>query len=93
MKKLNFGRETISQRAVQRLISGLMAIALVITMSGAVSPRVTAQVVECLGACEAQLEACLRDQPSGPQPNGGCQKAYEDCADACMGQYARILLG
>jgi hypothetical protein len=90
MKKSNSGREAISQRAVKRLTSVALAIALVITMSVAAGPRVTAQV-ECLGACEAQFEACLREQGSGPQPTGGCQATYEACVDACLGQYASLL--
>jgi hypothetical protein len=84
MEKLNSGRQT------KRLVSGLMAIAFVITLSVAASHKVTAQV-ECIGACEAQYEACLRDQGSNPPPNGGCQAIYEACVDACVGQYASIL--
>jgi hypothetical protein len=90
MEKLNSGRETISQRAVKHLTTGLLAIALIITLSVPASQKVTAQV-ECIGACEAQYEACLRDQGSNPPPNGGCQAIYEACVDACVGQYASIM--
>ena len=90
MEMLKAGCQTSSKRAQKRRVSGLLLIACFIALPVASRP-VSAQVVECLGACEAQFEACLREQPSGPQPNGGCQQAYEACVDACLGQYAQLL--
>jgi len=88
MEKSEVGRQTISQRAVKRLTSGLLAIALFITLSVVASPKVTAQVA-CLGACEAQAASCVRDQ--GSQFSASCQDSYEACVDACLGQYAGLL--
>ncbi len=89
MEMLKAGCRTTSKRARKGRVSGLLLIALFIALPVASRP-VSAQV-ECLGACEAQFEACLREQGSGPQPNGGCQATYEACVDACVGQYASIL--
>ena len=89
MEMLKAGCQTTSKRAQKRRVSGLLLIALFIALPVASKP-VSAQV-ECLGVCEAQFEACLRDQGSNPQPAGGCQATYEACVDACLGQYASIL--
>ncbi len=90
MEMLKAGCQTSSKRAQKRRVSGLLLIAFFIALP--VAPRPVSAQVECLGVCEAQFEACLREQGSGPQPTGGgCQLAYEACVDACLGQYARIL--
>lgn len=87
MEKSKGGRQTIL-RAIKRQASGLLSIALFIAFSVIASPRVRAQV-ECLGACEAQLASCIRNQDS--QFSASCQDTYEACVDACLGQYASIL--
>ena len=89
MEMLKAGCQISSKRAQKRRVSGLLLIASFIALPVASRP-VSAQM-ECLGVCEAQFEACLREQGSGPQPVPGCQATYEACVDACLGQYARIL--
>jgi hypothetical protein len=84
MKSLKTGRETISQRAVKRLTSGLLSMAFLIALPVLATSKVNAQV-ECLGACEEQYEACVRNSGDNPAPSGGCQATYEACVDACLG--------
>lgn len=78
MKKRETGRKTIS----------LLSIALFIALTVAASSGVKAQV-ECLGACEAQFELCLRNGGSEFAPT--CLDTYEACVDACLGGSAAIL--
>ena len=88
MKKQETGRKTISRSAFTRLASGLLSIALFIALSVTASSGVKAQV-ECLGACEAQFESCLRNSGSEFAPT--CLDTYMACVDACLGGSAAIL--
>ena len=84
------GRPTISQRAIRRLMSRLMAITLAIAFLAIANTPASAQV-ECLGVCEAQLAACIRNQGNGGSlTSASCAETYEACVDACLGQYAAI---
>lgn len=91
MEESKYGRQTISQRAIRRVISGVMAITLAIAILVIANTPASAQV-ECLGVCEAQLAACIRNQGNGSSlTSASCAETYEACVDACLGQYAGIL--
>jgi len=91
MEESKDGRQNISQRAIRLLMSGLLAITLAIAFLVIANTPASAQV-ECLGVCEAQLAACIRNQDNGSfLTSASCGETYEACVDACLGQYAGIL--
>lgn len=81
------GRQTLLQRVSRLLLAITFAVAFIVIANTPASAQ-----VECLGACEAQLAACIRNQDNGSSLlSASCAQAYEACVDACLGQYAGIL--
>jgi hypothetical protein len=86
MKNSKVGRQTVPQQAARHQVSILMSIVLFIALSVVPSSVVQAQV-ECLGACEAQLAACI-GRPGQISPD--CQDTYESCVNGCLGRFAAL---
>jgi hypothetical protein len=87
MQNPRVGHQTVSQRAARHQVSILMSLVLFIALSVVPSSVVQAQV-ECLGACEAQFAACVRNPGHYSML---CQDTYEICVDSCLGSFAALL--
>ena len=90
MNKWKAGCQPILSRTRRRIFR-LLPIAFVIAMVVVGSPSASAQV-ECLGVCEANFAACLRNSgPGGSEFSASCLETFEACVDACLGRYSAIL--
>lgn len=90
MNKLKAGCQPVSSRTRRRIFR-LLPIALVIALFVAGGPGASAQV-ECLGVCEANFAACIRNSgPGGSVFSASCLETFEACVDACLSRYSAIL--
>jgi hypothetical protein len=81
--------QSISSRAAARHIAYRLSLALLIAVFLASGRTAQAQVT-CMGICEQNLEACIRNG-GGSSLAPTCVEVYEACISACVAGAASLI--